>query len=82
MAITITKKENRDVYDFTIEKNHNFYANGALVHNCTEITLPTTPLQHIDDGNITKRIIKVKKSELDNYNSIKKEDGGIYKKME
>ena len=28
-----------DVYDITVEDNHNFYANDILVHNCTEITL-------------------------------------------
>ena len=27
------------VYDITVEGNHNFFANGILVHNCTEITL-------------------------------------------
>lgn len=25
---------NKDVYDLTIEDNHNFFANGILVHNC------------------------------------------------
>lgn len=28
-----------DVFDITVEDNHNFFANGILVHNCTEITL-------------------------------------------
>jgi len=23
-----------DVYDITVEDNHNFFANGMLVHNC------------------------------------------------
>lgn len=31
--------ENQDVYDITTGKNHNFYANGILVHNCGEIAL-------------------------------------------
>lgn len=31
--------ENQDVYDITTEKNHNFFANGLLVHNCVEIGL-------------------------------------------
>jgi ribonucleoside-diphosphate reductase alpha chain len=31
--------KNRDVYDITVEKNHNFIANGTLVHNCCEIGL-------------------------------------------
>lgn len=25
---------NADVYDITTQKNHNFFANGVLVHNC------------------------------------------------
>jgi len=24
----------KDVYDLTTVKNHNFFANGVLVHNC------------------------------------------------
>lgn len=38
------------VYDITVLQNHNFFANNILVHNC-EITLPTKPLEHIDDEN-------------------------------
>lgn len=30
---------NEDVYDITVRKNHNFFANGILVHNCAEISL-------------------------------------------
>jgi len=41
--------ETIDVYDITVEDNHNFYANGILVHNCSEIDLPTKPLEHIFD---------------------------------
>lgn len=29
--------ENEDVYDLQVEGNHNFFANGILVHNCGEI---------------------------------------------
>lgn len=29
------------VYDITVPKTESFYANGILVHNCTEITLAT-----------------------------------------
>jgi ribonucleoside-diphosphate reductase alpha chain len=39
-----------DVYDITVEKNKNFYANGILVHNC-EINLPTKPLKDINDAD-------------------------------
>ncbi len=41
--------EKKAVYDITVNKTHNFYANNILVHNCTEITLPTKPIQGIDD---------------------------------
>lgn len=29
-----------DVYDISVECNHNFFANGLLVHNCAEEVLP------------------------------------------
>jgi len=29
------------VFDITVEDNHNFYADDILVHNCSEIQLPT-----------------------------------------
>jgi ribonucleoside-diphosphate reductase alpha chain len=44
-------EEEIPVYDITVEGTHNFFANDILVHNCQEITLPTIPLQHIDDPN-------------------------------
>ena len=44
-------EEEIPVYDITVEGTHNFFANDILVHNCQEITLPTKPLQHIDDPN-------------------------------
>lgn len=40
-----------DVYDITVEKNENFFANGILVHNCQEINLPTKPMVDIFDGD-------------------------------
>ena len=41
--ITIKQVANEDVYDITVEGNHNFFANGILVHNCVEIgMLPMT----------------------------------------
>ena len=36
-------EEEISVYDITVEDNHNFFANGILVHNCTEINLPAYP---------------------------------------
>jgi ribonucleotide reductase alpha subunit len=44
-------EEEIPVYDITVENTNNFYANGILVHNCTEILEPTTPIYHIDDPN-------------------------------
>jgi len=35
----ITIEKNEDVYDLKIKDNHNFFANGLLVHNCGEISL-------------------------------------------
>jgi len=43
-------EEEIPVYDITVEDTHNFFANDILVHNCQEITLPTDPIQHIDDN--------------------------------
>ena len=59
MALRIEHLKNKiPVYDITVEKNHNFFANGVLVHNCQEITLPTDPIQHIDgDGEIALCIL-------------------------
>ena len=42
-------EEKIPVYDITVEGTHNFFANDILVHNCQEITLPTVPINHIDD---------------------------------
>ena len=36
---TIEAVDNEDVYDLTVEDNHNFFANELLVHNCGEIIL-------------------------------------------
>ena len=40
---SIELSHNEDVYDITVKNNHNFFANGLLVHNCCEIgMLPVT----------------------------------------
>lgn len=39
--LKIEKVKNRPVYDITVDKNHNFYANDILVHNCAEISEAT-----------------------------------------
>ena len=46
--LKITKLPDKEkVYDFTVKKNHNFFANGILVSNCVEITQPTKPISSI-----------------------------------
>lgn len=40
-----------DVYDITVEDNHNFFGNGVLLHNCQEIAIPTEPLKYLHDPN-------------------------------
>lgn len=37
------------VYDITVEDNHNFYANDILVHNCTEIFIPSISSEYLSD---------------------------------
>lgn len=39
-----------DVYDITVENNHNFFADEILVHNC-EIDLPSSPFEDINNGD-------------------------------
>jgi len=56
-------EEEMPVYDITVEDNHNFYANDILVHNCTEIVLPSRPSELINEELFTmengeKRIVK------------------------
>jgi len=60
-----------DVYDVTVDKNLNFYANGILVHNCQEITLPTHPLTSIHDGEPSKEPVQINWSDWDAYEEFK-----------
>jgi len=71
-------EEEIPVYDITVEGTHNFFANNILVHNCQEITLPTDPIQHIDDiGKTEKRKVKVPKDKIEQYKKYLKDTGGI-----
>ena len=40
--LTIKEVASEDVYDITVADNHNFFANGILVHNCVEIGMIPT----------------------------------------
>ena len=55
------------VYDITVNTNHNFYANDILVHNCSEIFLPTTPMMF--DG--------LRKTEFENISDYNADNGMI-----
>lgn len=41
---------------------------------CTEITLPTRPMENITDGQPEKRIIKIKKTDLEEWKKQRKKD--------
>jgi len=46
-------KEQIPVYDITVEDNHNFFANDILVHNCSEILLPSRASEFVSEELIT-----------------------------
>ena len=70
--------ETEDVYDITVEDNHNFYANDILVHNCSEISLVTSKertavcclssgnLEYYDDWKDNKQFLPDVLEMLDN----------------
>lgn len=45
---------NEDVYDINVDKNHNFFANGLLVHNCGEQILPIGGVCLLGSINLTQ----------------------------
>ena len=47
---------NEDVYDIMVEDNHNFFANGILVHNCGEISMLADPGTVIINGKTIKHM--------------------------
>jgi ribonucleoside-diphosphate reductase alpha chain len=49
MAKVIKLNKRAPVYDITVAENHNFFANGVLVHNCAEVVQTTKPMQSISD---------------------------------
>lgn len=51
-------EEEIPVYDITVKDRHNFFANDILVHNCTEILIPTDPIQKLEgEGQIALCIL-------------------------
>jgi len=45
--------ENQDVYDITVEKNHNFFANNILVKNCGEVSLQQRSFCNLTEINVS-----------------------------
>lgn len=60
-------KQMHPVFDITVENNGNFFANNMLVHNCAEISLPTVPLNDINDCKPVKKNIKMTKADYEKY---------------
>ena len=53
MGIKIERLEVKcDVYDLTVEDNHNFFANDILVHNCTESYSNVSPDEYAHTCNL------------------------------
>lgn len=73
--IKITRKTGKiPVYDITVKKNHNFFANGIAVHNCTEIIEYSDPNEtavcNLASIALPKFIIPGKKPKYD-FNALK-----------
>ncbi len=54
--IKVRQAENEDVYDITTTNNHNFFANGILVHNCGEQTLSPGNVCNLGSVNLSQFI--------------------------
>lgn len=52
--------KNEDVYDISVAKNHNFFANKLLIHNCGEQLLPTGGVCLLGSINLTQFVNKEK----------------------
>jgi hypothetical protein len=60
---------------------HSSFLDKIYMSNlCTEINLATSPLHHMDDGLVEKRLIKVKKSDYNKYEMLKKKNHGVHLK--
>lgn len=56
-----------DVYDITVEDNHNFFANGVVVHNCLGGIYSGTILRGEAYGKTSEQIIGALKNLTDRF---------------
>jgi len=56
-VLVIEKENNEDVYDLTVQDNHNFYANGIVVHNCAEQFLPAYGVCNLAAMNLSQFVV-------------------------
>lgn len=79
-ALIKERAETGRIYIMNVDhtNTHSSFKDTVYMSNlCQEITLPTTPLEHIDDiGRTEKRKVKVKKSDVKKYNEYKNSIGG------
>lgn len=52
-AVVEKVEETEDVYDITVKDNHNFFADGILVHNCCEISLKDAQFCNLTEINVS-----------------------------
>ena len=75
------RAETGRIYIMNIDhcNSHSSFIDKIEMSNlCQEITLPTKPLQHIDDiGKTEKRKVKVPKDKIEQYKKYLKDTGGI-----
>jgi len=59
---SVSKIEERaDVYDIEMPNDHNFYANGVLVHNCAEFVHVLNASCNLGSFNLTKYLKEIEK---------------------
>jgi len=65
-----------------VNKHSSFLDKVYMSNLCVEIDLPTSEINHIDDGKVVRRKIRVKKSDLETYEKLKRENNGVYLKAQ